>query len=102
MRFPAQEPALRHARITDIEVIRAQAPQGFENSEDHVKLTTARVPGVRVDMPRDDFETVVGTYQMFETPASNHPAVLDAWHELRLQAQRYQLIVAMTQNEKTQ
>jgi hypothetical protein len=44
------------------------------------------IEGVRITMPRDDFEALMSIYQAHYHACSRNPAVAEAWHQYKMLA----------------
>ena len=50
---------------------------------------TRQIEGVRITMPRDDWEALMSIYTAHYHAANRNPAVAEAWHQ-------YKMLVALT------
>jgi hypothetical protein len=90
-----QYPEFRHARLQSHDIsIAEHLPLADYQSADSgdLRVTTKRVPGIRLDMPLSDFERMITIYQTHYHCASANPAVQQAW-------QQYQMLIALTMKE---
>ena len=64
---------------------RAEMMQEWRNATVH----TRTIEGVKIVMPREDFERMMSIYRAHYHAANHNPAVADAWHQ-------YRMLVALT------
>jgi hypothetical protein len=89
-------PELRHARITSTTMHQAvpREPRhttwaSSSQESDYFAMSSQQIPGVRIEMPLEDFERMITIYQTHYAAADANPAVLEAW-------QAYRMLVALT------
>lgn len=56
----------------------------------NARVHTTQIEGVRITMPKEDFERMMSIYQAHYHACNRNPAVADAWHQ-------YKMLVALTE-----
>lgn len=85
-------PELKHARMSQVTIfVNEMRPlYDYQSQRDgDLNMTTRSVPGVRLELPREDFDRMMNIYQTHYHTANQNPAVQDAW-------EKYQMLIALT------
>lgn len=86
-------PELRHCRVED-RTLELWDPPVFSQIDPYSSVSSMQkrtVPGVRVELPTEDWNNILEILRDHYHPASRNPAVMEAW-------QHYRMLVRLTQS----